>query len=109
MSIYENLKLWFDVGQAALTALVWVYVAVATRRRATRAQHQALEERLARAEAELEHKPGLTDLEKIYDKLNPLHSDLEGVKAALQGVNVHLQSLNGSVTMLNEYLLREKR
>lgn len=91
---YQALQFWFSVANAAVTALIGLYVWLSSRQRATKRDIDAMDDRLIRIEKDVEHAPSRADFEKMNDRITQIGNSVTGVEGELRQINHSLQLIN---------------
>lgn len=104
---YRAAGFWFQLGQALITAAVFLYVWVTNRHKANASSIDDLstdlgemDDRLIRIEKDVEHMPTHRDMEKLYNRFNDTAQRLKEVEGQLKQINntmqlMHKHLLNG--------------
>lgn len=94
----DALRLIFEIVQAVITIVLWLYVRGVNRHRATTEHIETLatqmdtrldghEDRITRVEETLRHAPGHSDLAAVHGRINELSGairELSGIMAGVQ-------------------------
>lgn len=106
---YKALSFWLQVGQALITALVFVYVWITNRQKANTAAIETmrdeigselndLDDRLIRVEKDVEHQPTHEDIAKLHTRINESSERLKHIDGKLEQIDRTTQ-------MINQYLI----
>jgi septal ring factor EnvC (AmiA/AmiB activator) len=102
-------RLFWDVSQTAIMAVIGIYVWWTSRTRATTQAIKQVDDRVTRVdqhvrklEQTLEHRPGYSDLDTLRAEIAQTNRSLAEVSAQLQGTTALLHRLH-------DYLLQERR
>lgn len=110
-------KLWFDVAQFLITALIGIYVWQANRHRASREQIEKLRkdsderldshgERLTAIEQNQKHQPKAEDLTKLSLNIERINGDVKALTANLEGIKDLGDMLRRQVNRIDDFLKR---
>lgn len=94
---WEALRLAFEVVQAVITIVLWLYVRGVNRHRATTEHIEQLatamdarmdghENRITRVEEKLRHAPGHEDLAAVHGRINELSGAIRELTGVMNGV-----------------------
>lgn len=108
----DHVKVALEAAQLLLALAGWIVALYIARSRATRHSITGLdrridgvEERVTRAEKDLEHAPTRRDIEKLYETINPIDRQLSGLISTVGAMQGTLESVGRGVQMVQDYLL----
>jgi hypothetical protein len=110
---YNAWKVWIDLAQLILWALLGIYTWFSNRHRVTNKRIESLEtsvderidgqsERIIRIEERLSHLPGQADLGELHEKVNELSTSTGEVRG-------EIRAIHRTVSMINEHLMRANK
>ena len=106
---YKALGFWFQVLQAIITAVVFIYFWLTNRQKANTAaieqmrkdfnsELNAIDDRLIRVEKDIEHLP-------THDDMAALHSRINETSESLKHIDGKLNQIDRTTQMINQYLI----
>lgn len=95
---YKALTFWFQLAQALITGLVFIYLWLTNRQKANTASIEKmrdafnrdlnkLDDRMIRVEKDIEHLPTHDDMAKLHTRVNETAQRLTAVEGELKQIN----------------------